>query len=914
MRLTSAIVASVVGAFLAPACSAPDQGGTDATDEPTGDLPADFHPIGDLPGTAADAGKPDVPKPAWTRPAGSAAIRFVVDDTATGTYQDGQMKWTGSFKWSAADNTIQYSTAWQPTDGPFPVLYDDGPWSAGGHEPEGATKGDRRFECEVWFVADEETTFEYGVLNENDRWIWIGPNGIVTVPAGSAGDFTAAGLTLPGFGDIDFEVTLDTARLHADFATISPEEYSIFLKTSANSWFPAQLLDNGQNGDAAAGDGIFTYRQSVNMGPHDGLLAAGRHVQFVFVFALADMSADDGGEYKVGTTCPTEGVAARSDRLAKGTFADEPVVLERDSRGKVFNTTIVMGDGGPWCKEDADCWAPAGADPVACDKEKEECGEGTEPPPKSDPSITLLDPNKGPIAGGTEVTITGQDFRAGCSVAFGGVPAASVTLVGADEVRAVTPAHAAGTVTITLANPDGGEAACPNCFEFVEAAPPKVPDWGKLGAPLSVSTWVGVETAALFAEVYAKGVTEGGSSGEPVLSGQLGWGPTGSDPTEPGAGWSWVAAAYDRSTGAGDNNAVFTATMLPDAAPETLSFTFRFTIDGGAHWLYVDSDGASAGGADFSKAMLGTLDVDVAPTGPVIIAVEPAWGPVGGGTSVRIKGMNFGESTVVRLDGADVGTALVDDKAVDVTLPAHAMGRVDVTVRNSDGQEDTEEDAFAFVPVGTLAAGEVWDDAWRVGENSVASDWNAPETHQNELHDLYVAVDDTTLHVGVKGFCEGTNAIVGWVDRDPGAATGFKPAALADSTGALDSAVSAPAVDVTDDGFGAEAAFGTVGMQIAQGGLADGAGWRGFVGENVGAANFAWIQGDLVPAADKQSLVASIPLETLYGGAVPAKAGVGLFVRIVSADGNATANQCLPEQEAGLGAGKVGVVAVVPLR
>lgn len=462
----------VIGAFiLAVGCAAPRQGPADAGVD-VGDAPD----AADLPGDAAEAGAPeagdatpDRPPPAdgWTRPEGTAALRFRVDDTANRTYQGGQLKWTGSFAWDAATNTIKYATSWLPTDGPYPPLHDDGPWDSGGHEPAGAVAGDHVFECEVWFRAEEDTTFEYGALNEFDRWVWIGPNGVVTVPKGSTDTIEVPGLVLPAFGDVDLKVTLDLAALHPDFADIAPYDpgsglgYRIHLKSSANSWTPVELLDDGQRGDDAAGDGIFTYVQSSNLGPHDGLLAEGTHAQFVFVFAMDGVEPDDGLEYKVGNHCATEGVAAFSDYGSPGTFHDEPIVLERDSRGKVFNTTVIVGGGAPWCVVTEDCWGGVPCDDGACREET----------PVQPPTVSGVEPAFGTTLGGTEVTISGQNFVPGATVVFGGVEVAPAS-VSATEVRLVTPKHPPGLVDVTVRNPDGKAATSPQAFEYVPKGTP----------------------------------------------------------------------------------------------------------------------------------------------------------------------------------------------------------------------------------------------------------------------------------------------------------------------------------------------------------------------------------------------------------------------------------------------------------
>lgn len=660
--------------FVILACSTPQQGTVDVETD-TQDAPDALDLTSDISIAETDSERADEsPTPqGWTRPAGSAALRFRVDDSANRTYQDGQMKWTGSFRWDAATNTIAYATSWLPTDGPYPPLYDDGPWSAGGHEPEGATAGDHVFECEVWFLAEEDTTFEYGALNEFDRWIWVGPNGVVSVPKGSTDTIEVPGLTLPAFGDVDLKVTLDLKALHADFSDIVPYDpqtglgYRIYLKSSANSWTPVELLDDGQRGDDAAGDGVFTYMQSSNLGPHDGLLAEGQHAQFVFVFAMEGVEPDDGLEYKVENHCALEGVRAFSDHKTPGTFHDEPIVLERDSRGKVFNTTVIVGGGAPWCLVSEDCFGG-----VPC--ENGACRTGNEP--AKPPAISGVSPAFGTTLGGTLVTISGQGFVVGAKVEFGGI-----------EV-----------------------------------------------VPLSTS-----------------------------------------------------------------------ATQI------------------------------------------------------------------------------------------------------SLNTPKHMPGLVDVRVRNPDGQADTANQVFEYVPKGTpILDGRVgfdWDETFRLAENAIPTDWG---TGLNELRRLYAAFDDQFLYVGIEGRCEADNAVVGWADLDWGHGTGVADmTTLTDVTGALDNAISC-LLKVQEPGFGAEMAFGSKGMAKATGFVGVGttppecdlAGWR-WLGN---PADFAWILngGEVLSDVDEGGIETWIPLSVLFPGGIPAEgATLGLVVRLVNHDGTATSNQALPADASG---------------
>ena len=56
------------------------------------------------------------------------------------------------------------------------------------------------------------------------------------------------------------------------------------------------------------------------------------------------------------------------------------------------------------------------------------------------PTVTALSATSGPIAGGTTVTITGTRFTGATEVTFGGVDAASFSVVNATTITAVTPA------------------------------------------------------------------------------------------------------------------------------------------------------------------------------------------------------------------------------------------------------------------------------------------------------------------------------------------------------------------------------------------------------------------------------------------------------------------------------------------
>lgn len=76
---------------------------------------------------------------------------------------------------------------------------------------------------------------------------------------------------------------------------------------------------------------------------------------------------------------------------------------------------------------------------------------GTAPPP----SLASVSPNQGPAAGGSNVTLTGQNFVSGAKVVFGGAAATNVAVASGTRITAVTPAHKQGSVSVVVTNPDG---------------------------------------------------------------------------------------------------------------------------------------------------------------------------------------------------------------------------------------------------------------------------------------------------------------------------------------------------------------------------------------------------------------------------------------------------------------------------
>ena len=85
-------------------------------------------------------------------------------------------------------------------------------------------------------------------------------------------------------------------------------------------------------------------------------------------------------------------------------------------------------------------------------------------------------------------------------------------------------------------------------------------------------------------QVWAQGVTDAVGQGPGILA-QVGYGPDGSQPTDPG--WSWFAMSYNVDAG---NNDEYSATFVPTQVG-TFDYATRYSGDGGATWNVADLNG-----------------------------------------------------------------------------------------------------------------------------------------------------------------------------------------------------------------------------------------------------------------------------------------------------------------------------------
>lgn len=232
--------------------------------------------------------------PAFIPPlAGAVPVTFVIDDSANMSYTaDDGLAWKGSFGYDAASRVLTLDNAW---GGPYVPLWDDGPWTAGGHEAADAAAGDHRWSAAVWIANDATRVFEYGairgsVAGSDGAWIWTGPNGSFTVTAGADAGPAVQGLTIPAWGTVDVMILID---LSSDGANLPPAWAGVdhtddaALKGDFTGWQTVPLREF-----AEIGTDYYGFLLSEHAGPHEGLVHRGDVLVWVMVLGGVEYRVD----------------------------------------------------------------------------------------------------------------------------------------------------------------------------------------------------------------------------------------------------------------------------------------------------------------------------------------------------------------------------------------------------------------------------------------------------------------------------------------------------------------------------------------------------------------------------------------------------------------------------------------------
>ena len=119
------------------------------------------------------------------------------------------------------------------------------------------------------------------------------------------------------------------------------------------------------------------------------------------------------------------------------------------------------------------------------------------------PSITSVTPNTGAMNVQQPVTITGVHFQSGATVLFGANAASNVVVISNTQINATTPTTAtAGTVTVTINQPDGSNVSLLSAYTYTPPPPPTVSSVIPNAGPVTGGTSVTI-TGTNFTAVVA---------------------------------------------------------------------------------------------------------------------------------------------------------------------------------------------------------------------------------------------------------------------------------------------------------------------------------------------------------------------------------------------------------------------------
>jgi hypothetical protein len=131
-------------------------------------------------------------------------------------------------------------------------------------------------------------------------------------------------------------------------------------------------------------------------------------------------------------------------------------------------------------------------------------------------------------------------------------------------------------------------------------------DYCNIQSPTSISVQTGTALPSVFSRVFEAGVTETGGASSSVVA-QFGYGPVTTNPETQRSAWTFVTAPYNIQVG-NDDEYMAPATTAPAAG--SYSYTFRYSVDGGATYTYCDINGAgSNAGLSFETPQLAPLTV-----------------------------------------------------------------------------------------------------------------------------------------------------------------------------------------------------------------------------------------------------------------------------------------------------------------
>ncbi|MET7419262.1 IPT/TIG domain-containing protein [Dactylosporangium sp. NPDC005555] len=315
------------------------------------------------------------------------------------------------------------------------------------------------------------------------------------------------------------------------------------------------------------------------------------------------------------------------------------------------------------------------------------------------PSVSTLSQVRGPITGGTEVTITGGNLAGATAVRFGETVAQfrKVEANGVTTLVATSPPRAKGAVDVTVVNA-AGVSTLNSQARFLYQP------------PLPVVTSLSAESAT----------TVGGD----VL-------------TVTGANLDGATAVRIGANA---------ATNVKVMSPTSIAFTVPPKLPPGIYDVtVVTSSGTSATVAADKLAI-------VNPPAPTIASLSVSSGPTYTTTPVVVTGTNLGGVTAVSVGGVSALYQRVSNTQLKVTMPVHAAGQATVRITTAGGTVEGTAAPFTYVAPPAPAVGAVTPStggtkAWTTVEVSGTNFVTVDRVLSNGASVSFVKLSDTKLKV-----------------------------------------------------------------------------------------------------------------------------------------------------------------------
>lgn len=386
------------------------------------------------------------------------------------------------------------------------------------------------------------------------------------------------------------------------------------------------------------------------------------------------------------------------------------------------------------------------------------------PPSPNAPVIIGISPSSGPLAGGTQVTISGVNLTTATAVSFGGIMATGLTATPAGAIVVTTPASTVnGSIDVQVITPNGtSPVVAGDRFTYANFLVPPVANasnatiaYDGIAAVVPLSINGGAATAVTLLSTPTHGVAA--ASGTSITYTPQ----TGFD----GQDSLTFTASNAAGTAAAATVSIMIAPPIISIVPATLPggnvgtayagtlvstggqapYTFSTSPASGSlpPGLFLLPDGQIMGTptqtGTFSFVLTGidsstptpaiftaeAVSVTISPAGfPVVSSLSPSSGTSSGGGVVTVTGMNFTGATSVRFGTIPAAqVTVIGPGQIMATTPAGAAGTVDVTVTTPIGASVTNAlDQFTYLApaaVNTIP-GSVYSFRSTVGATGVA--------------------------------------------------------------------------------------------------------------------------------------------------------------------------------------------------